>query len=295
MQIQTIRSFLMLCKVPNITKCSEILHISQQGLSRQIRSMEKELGTTLFERQPRGVRLTPQGELLHPYYQKIYALYEDSLHSLAQYAQNRTRDLTLYICPGIHTVLGTEFFLKFDQSHPHINLQLNFESDPECEAALTDGRADAAFLDWPEHPELFDLYQVIYSRLTAVMRPDHPLALRDSISFQDLRGQKCFFPDASHYMNQRFKKAYPEIYYSLDRSFISNEYENYINLPKVLGGIALSFEVTLRKLEPGLVVVPIREDSYISISYCVRKDRPADPAIRAFSDYVYENVDIITK
>lgn len=295
MQIQTIRAFLMLCQVPNITRCSELLHISQQGLSRQIHAMEKELGTTLFDRMPRGVRLTPQGELLRPYYQKIYSVYEDSLHSLERYKQNRSHDLRLYVCPGIRTVLGTEFFLKFDQSHPEINLQVSFGSDPECEEALTNGTADAAFLDWPNHPEIFDMYQVVYSRLVGVMRPDHPLAGRKMISFQDLRGQKCFFPDATHYMNQRFKKAYPEIYYSLDRSFISNDYDDYINLPKVLGGIALSFEVTLRNLQPGLVVVPFQEDSYVSLAYCLRKDHPADPAIHAFSDYVYENVDVITK
>lgn len=64
---------------------------------------------------------------------------------------------------------------------------------------------------------------------------------------------------------------------------------------KILGGVALTFELTLRNLEPGLVVLPIREESYITLSYCLRKDQPLAPAIRAFSDYVYANVDVIEK
>lgn len=64
---------------------------------------------------------------------------------------------------------------------------------------------------------------------------------------------------------------------------------------KILGGVALTFELTLRNLEPGLVALPIREDSYITLSYCLRKDQPLAPAIRAFSDYVYANVDVIEK
>lgn len=295
MQMQTIRAFLMLCKIQNITKCSELLEISQQGLSRQIHMMEQELNTILFERQPRGVCLTPQGELLRPYLEKSYALYEEGLQNMERYDEQRARDLNIYICPGIHTVLGTKFFLAFDHAHPEINLHLQYVSDPEAENALLDGRADGAFLDWPEHTELYDMYQVVHSRLVAVMRPDHPLAGRQEISFQDLRGEKCFFPDSLHRKNQQFKHAYPDIYFSLERSYISNDYENYINLPKELGGIALSFEITLRNLEPGLVVLPFKEDSYVSLFYCIRNDRPVDASLQAFSDYIYRNVDVIAK
>lgn len=295
MQLQTIRSFLALCNVPNISRCSALLHISQQGLSRQIRSLEKELGTPLFVREPRGISLTPQGELLRPYLTQMMESYDDGLRRLREYSQSRAQDLSIYVCPGIHTALGTAFFLTFDQKQPGINLRLHYASDPECEDALTNGSADAAFLDHPRHPELFDMYEVVHSRLVAVVRPDHRLAGKKEISLQDLKGERCYFPDANHYKNLDFKKAYPDIYYSLDRIYISNDYEDYINLPKTLGGVALSFEVSLRNLEPGLVVLPIQEDSYITLSYCLLKDRPVSAAVQAFSDYVYANVDVIEK
>ncbi|MGI6118302.1 MAG: LysR substrate-binding domain-containing protein [Bilifractor sp.] len=295
MQLQTIRSFLALCNISNISKCSALLHISQQGLSRQIRSLENELGTQLFIRQPRGVVLTPQGELLRPYFQQMLNSYDNGLRSLKKYNESRARDLTLYVCPGIHTALGTAFFLKFDQEHPEINLRLHYASDPECEEALTTGKADAAFLDHPQHPEFFDMYEVVHSRLVAVVCPDHPLVKKKEISLKDLKAERCYFPDASHYKNQDFKKLYPDIYYSLDRSYISNDYEDYINLPKVLGGVALSFEVSLRNLDPDLVVIPIKEESYITLSYCLRKDQPMTIAVQAFSNYVYANVDVIEK
>lgn len=295
MQLQTIRSFLALCNVPNISKCSVLLHISQQGLSRQIHSLENELETQLFIRQPRGVVLTPQGELLRPYFQQMLDSYDNGLRSLREYSESRTQDLTLYVCPGIHTALGTAFFLKFDQMHPEINLRLHYASDPECEEALTTGKADAAFLDNPQHPEFFDMYEVVHSRLVAVVRPDHPLVKKKEISLKDLKSERCYFPDSSHYKNQDFKKLYPDIYYSLDRSYISNDYENYINLPKILGGVALSFEVSLRNLDPDLVVLPIKEESYITLSYCLRKDQPVTMAAQTFSNYVYTNVDVIEK
>lgn len=293
MQLQTIRSFLALCDVPNISRCSALLHISQQGLSRQIRSLEKELRTQLFVRQSRGVTLTPQGELLRPYLEQMMECYDHGLSCLKNYSESRSQDLTIYVCPGIHTALGTSFFLKFDQEQPSINLRLHYASDTECEDALTTGKADAAFLDHPQHPELFDMYEVVHSRLAAVVRPDHRLAGKKEISLKDLKGEKCYFPDATHYKNQDFRRLYPEVYYSLDRSYISNDYEDYINLPKTLGGVALAFEISLRNLEPGLLVLPIREESYISLFYCVRKEPPMTAAVRAFSDYIYASVDVI--
>lgn len=70
MQIQTIGAFVMLCEERSISKCAERLHISQQGLSRQIKAMENEAGVTLFLRTNKGVAPTREGMLLLPKFRK---------------------------------------------------------------------------------------------------------------------------------------------------------------------------------------------------------------------------------
>ena len=57
-------------------------------------------------------------------------------------------------------------------------------------------------------------------------------------------------------------------------------------------GIALTFRFLCNELDPELTYVPIKEESFIELFYCVRKDHPKSPALEQFSDYVYQNVDV---
>lgn len=61
MSLAQIETFVTVAETGNLTRASERLRIAQPALSRQIRSLEDELGASLFARTPRGMRLLPDG------------------------------------------------------------------------------------------------------------------------------------------------------------------------------------------------------------------------------------------
>jgi DNA-binding transcriptional LysR family regulator len=63
-ELRLLRSFVVIAEEGSLTRASARLHIAQQSLSQQVRTLEAQLGATLLERNSRGVRLTPVGGVL---------------------------------------------------------------------------------------------------------------------------------------------------------------------------------------------------------------------------------------
>lgn len=293
MQIDTIHSFLLLCKEKNMHRCSEILNITQQGLSRQMQSMEQELGCQLFVRSHSGVNLTPEGEIILPWLEKCYQNYNQARTRIAEYKSNKMTTIHLAVCPGVKDTIGLNFFYQFMTEHPEVQLKLDFESDAQCEELLQADEVDAAFLDWPEREQDYDCYTIIDSPIRLVMRRDHPLAYKPNLSINDIAGERCYFPDDSHYMTRHFKERRPKLYRSLHPHFASNDTSSFATLPLTMGGIALTFQVLTKDLPEELVARPLKEDIRVKVSYCIKKDRQLPLALQILSDYIYQNIEIL--
>lgn len=285
MQIDKLRSFTALCETKSMTQCAKQIHISQQGLSRQIRSMEEELCTPLFQRSSRGIKLTREGELLRPYFEQAVRQYDQGISELQKLKSDFRQILNVAVCPGIEHALGLEFFIRFQRKNPQIHLNFYFASDEQCEQDLLDKKADAAFLDAPEKEELYFCHPIVHSQCVAVVKKDHEFAKKESISFFDLKGKTVYIPDHTHRKTGHFEKAYPELFHSINLSYASNEYDTYFRLPKYFDGIGLTFHFLCDHLENELTEVPIKEPSFVSLVYCVLKGS-RNTAAEMFTDYV---------
>lgn len=132
----------------NLTRAAESQHITVSALSHQIRGLEERLGRRLFDRGPRGVRLTADGErLLARVGPHLDALAEE----LRPFAPRRGERLTVSVLPSMASAWLVPRLGDFLAEHPRLELSLlsserlvDFDRDPGIDAALRMGAGQ-----WP--------------------------------------------------------------------------------------------------------------------------------------------------
>lgn len=100
-EMHQISYFLQVAQTLNVTRAAEELHVSQPALSRQIKLLEDELGTLLFERLPQGLKLTPAGLALLPHLAAILARIEQTAEIVRPFATGQKGRLVIGATPGL--------------------------------------------------------------------------------------------------------------------------------------------------------------------------------------------------
>jgi len=145
MRIEQIKYFLALANELHFWKTSEKVFISQSSLSRQIQSLEDELGVQLFERDKRNVKLTDAGKYLQEHWRMaINGL--DQIHRQAKKIDEGTAGIVSISYPGSIAFSYLPDFLEILKTNlPALKLELSEPKDGNHEKLLLDYQTDIAF------------------------------------------------------------------------------------------------------------------------------------------------------
>ena len=190
MQIKVIESFIYLYQERNISKASEKLYISQQGLSRQIQSLESELGVVLFDRSNSGVEPTSVCKLLYSHYKKMYDEYLSTMSTLNEYKRKISNSYSVAFAYGVTNSLSSDFMFDYQKQNPKVNLEIEEWSQATCIQKLLKRELDAAFLVTPLDHKLIKCTSLIEGEMIIAIHKSHPLAFgNDPIEFRRLDGE----------------------------------------------------------------------------------------------------------
>jgi DNA-binding transcriptional LysR family regulator len=163
-------------------RAAEDLHIAQPALSRQIRALEQQLGTRLFDRDRRSVSLTPAGRQLLEDASPLLAA-ADAARRRAQRAARGTRSLVIGFRTGIIPTAAVRLFTS-DNRDVTVDVQ-RLEWDDQ-EQAVIGGRVDIAYVRRPLNGRGLRLIPLFVERRLVVLPSEHPLAVRASLSESEI-------------------------------------------------------------------------------------------------------------
>jgi DNA-binding transcriptional LysR family regulator len=184
-ELREFRYFVAAAEELHFTRASQRLHIAQQALSASIRQLEVRLGTILFERTTRRVRLTSAGEALLPAARETLAAAEQAVVAARDGAAGIVGRLNVGVSQPAHR-FGGRVVLAMRSQAPRVAVDVRIDFVQPLVEALAAGELDAAFLFCPEQRANLCYQRVTDQQAVAAMRTDHVLAERSVLHMEDL-------------------------------------------------------------------------------------------------------------
>ncbi|GAA4477923.1 LysR substrate-binding domain-containing protein [Microbacterium panaciterrae] len=146
MNLEQLRGFVEIARIGNFTRAAEELHLAQPSLSRQISTLERELGSELFHRARGNISLTAAGEVLLPYARRMLADAASVRREMAEIAGLRRGRVRLGAPPSLCGSIVPDVVSTFRAAHPGIELEITERGSRGLVAALAEGVLDLALL-----------------------------------------------------------------------------------------------------------------------------------------------------
>ena len=145
-----VRTFVAVADKASMTAAANALHLTQGAVSQQVKRLEEMLGCSLFERDRRGLRLTPHGERLFSQARKLLALHDEIWAEMTTVAvEGRVR---LGVPPDLVGSHLAPLLKAYADAFPQVELSLVCAPSPELVEALAMGRVDLAVAEEPAGP-----------------------------------------------------------------------------------------------------------------------------------------------
>ncbi len=186
MELRQLRYFVKVAETLNFSEAAKALYVTQSTLSQQVRQLEAELGTPLFERSSHHVALTEAGSVILANARQALREAEMCAERINDINNLSTGTLNIGVTYSFSPIL-TETILTFTKRYPRIKLNILYKPMSELMTLLRDGTVDFALAFRPSQPvEGVESHILFQNQLSVIVGTHHPLAGRQRLSVAEL-------------------------------------------------------------------------------------------------------------
>jgi DNA-binding transcriptional LysR family regulator len=185
MHAAVLRYFVAVARAGSIRKASEELHVASSAVSRQIQKIEDELGTSLFERLPNGLRLTQAGKATLRHAKATLHDFELLTGELGALKGKKTGLVSIAALDSLLVRFLPEQIKQFHKLHQAVNFRVHSGVQSRIATMVAEGEIDIGITFNLPHPDDTRFIADIPMPLMAMVSADHPLARRPSVSLSE--------------------------------------------------------------------------------------------------------------
>lgn len=186
MELRQLSYLVAVAEERSFTRAAARVHISQSGVSAQIRALERELGADLFDRSTRTATLTVAGKAALGHARAALAAAEALRQAVGEVTDLIRGQLTVGMVVGCTVTPLFDALAAFHRAHPGVDIALREDNSESLLEMVREGAADLALVGTAGTPDGLDHLVLVRERLVAAAPADHPVMTADTLTLRAL-------------------------------------------------------------------------------------------------------------
>jgi DNA-binding transcriptional LysR family regulator len=276
-----LRYFEEVAEQRSVRRAAERLHIAPSAVTRQIARFEEQLGLPLFERLPRGVRLTSAGEIMLAQVRRMRRDFGSALHQVDALKGMRRGQVGIGFLQYMGTQLIPELVADVQRDYPGVFFSLLSGNTPEIVDRVANGELDIGLCWAPPAAAPVRRVRTYPVSLGLVLPPSHEWAHRASVPLSECLGQPLILPTADTEPRRRIDSMLRGTSAPLRLLAETNSMATMTQLVLAGAGVAIMTRVTVAEaIRAGsLVHLPLSDRGLqgLELGLLVRSERTLSP------------------
>lgn len=292
MKIKDITYFLEVVKEGNFTKAANNLYISQPALSKNVKSLETEMGTQLIERNSKSFKLTYEGEIFYKNAKESMDIIQQELNNLQDTFNSCKRIITLGLPPVIGSVYFTSVIASFKSKNPHIDIKIVEEGSNHIKSSVEEERIDIGVVIFPIEDENLITFPITNGNVKLVVGKNHRLSNLESIDAKELKEEKFITFNEKFMMYNKTIKICKEAGFEPDIILKTSQWDYIMEMVALEQGISIMPEPIVQRFKNDDIKLISIENSNINwnTGFILKEDKYISKTLKSFIDYTIKEI-----
>jgi len=189
-----LESFVEVARRGNVSRAAEALFLTQPAITARLKALENDIGTKLFVRSSRGMKLSDAGRAFLPYAERTMTTVDEGRQLIANLRQGTVGALVIAAAPAVSTYVLPEILRAFRTTHPKVRLGVKTGHTEEVLEMVLRGEAHVGIGRPIRHPDI-ELIPVLDDEMVLVVSARHAFARRGKVRMDELAAERLILFD----------------------------------------------------------------------------------------------------
>ena len=189
-----LESFVEVARRGNVSRAAEALFLTQPAITARLKALESGLGSKLFVRSSRGMKLSDAGRAFLPYAERTMTTVDEGRQLVTNLRQGNVGELVIAAAPAVSTYVLPEILRVFRTTHPKVRLGVKTGHTEEVLEMVLRGEAHVGLGRTIRHPNI-ELTPVLDDEMLLVVSARHAFARRGKVRMDELAAERLILFD----------------------------------------------------------------------------------------------------